>query len=128
MSSSAPARHPGLDPGPSFSSRPDSYASYASNEDWAGAGFPVPAPGENYGVVAVRVIGPLTLWVEHADGTQGEIRFMPDHLNGVFEQLRDPAVFAQVRVEHGAVTWPGELDIAPDNMHRHLAAFGEWVL
>jgi hypothetical protein len=33
----------------------------------------------------------------------------------VFEAVRsDPAVFAQVRVDHGTVVWPGELDLCPD--------------
>jgi hypothetical protein len=33
----------------------------------------------------------------------------------VFEAIRsDPAVFAQVRVDHGTVVWPGEVDLCPD--------------
>jgi hypothetical protein len=47
---------------------------------------------------------------------------------GVFEQLKDPEIFNQVRIEYGAVTWPGEIDLAPDAMHDELAARGEWVL
>jgi hypothetical protein len=35
---------------------------------------------------------------------------------GVFAALTYPDVFAQVHVEFGAVTWPGELDLAPDAM------------
>lgn len=46
---------------------------------------------------------------------------------GVFAALADPAVFAQVTVEHGAVTWPGEIDLAPDSMHAAIAATGEWM-
>ncbi len=34
----------------------------------------------------------------------------------------------QVRVELGVVTWPGEIDLAPDAMHAELAAHGEWHL
>jgi hypothetical protein len=47
---------------------------------------------------------------------------------GVFAALRDPAVFAQVAVEFGAVTWPGEIDLAPDAMHDALKEQGEWIL
>ena len=108
-----------------MSARPDPYA---SNEDWVAGGFQVPGRGSDYTVTSVQVAAPLTLWVEHADGVSGHVRFEPTHLTGVFEPLRDPLVFSQVAVEHGAVTWPGDLAIAPDNMHRHLAAFGEWVL
>src|SRR4051812_10419935 len=33
----------------------------------------------------------------------------------VFEAIRtDPATFAQVRVDHGTVVWPGEVDLCPD--------------
>ena len=36
--------------------------------------------------------------------------------------------FAEARVEMGAVTWPGELDLAPDRMHDDIVAHGECVL
>jgi hypothetical protein len=33
----------------------------------------------------------------------------------VFDSIRsDPNVFAQVRVDHGTVVWPGEIDLCPD--------------
>ena len=80
-------------------------------------------------VSSVKVAGPLTLFVTHSDGVQGHVRFVESHLRGVFEKLRDPAFFAQVGVAHGAVSWPNEeVDLAPDNMHRHLKRDGEWVL
>ena len=31
-------------------------------------------------------------------------------------------------VEHGAVTWPGELDLAPDAMYREIKKNGFWKL
>jgi hypothetical protein len=45
----------------------------------------------------------------------------------VFAALRDPALFAQVRVECGVVTWPGGLGLAPDAMHEAIRQRGEWV-
>jgi hypothetical protein len=33
-----------------------------------------------------------------------------------------------VTIEHGAVTWPGELDLAPDAMHDAIRQHGVWVL
>lgn len=41
---------------------------------------------------------------------------------GIFTVLRDPAVFAKVAVEDGVVTWPGEVDRAPDATSRGRAA------
>ena len=33
----------------------------------------------------------------------------------VFEAIRtDPAKFAQVRVDHGTLVWPGDVDLCPD--------------
>jgi hypothetical protein len=47
---------------------------------------------------------------------------------GVFAVLADPKRFAEVFVDYGAVTWPGEIDLAPDAMHRAIQATGVWVL
>ncbi len=47
---------------------------------------------------------------------------------GVFSKLQDPMVFSQVFLAHGVVTWPGELDLAPDMMYKQIQQFGEWIL
>lgn len=47
---------------------------------------------------------------------------------GVFAALADPYVFSQAFVLYGALTWPGELDLAPDAMYDELRAKGEWVI
>ena len=47
---------------------------------------------------------------------------------GVFAALRDEMLFRQVRLELGAVTWPGELDLAPDAMYAAIKQTGKWVL
>lgn len=101
---------------------------FASNAEWEAAGFPVPSANSDYRVARVRVVGPLTLWIEHQDGVKGHVRFEESALTGIFAALKDARAFGQVRVEYGAVAWPNGLDLAPDNMHRHLAAFGEWIL
>jgi hypothetical protein len=82
----------------------------------------------DWNVVAVEPISSLVLTVRFADGTEGTVRFEPSHLTGVFEALKDPTVFRQVRVELGAVTWPGDIDLAPDAMYREIKRTGEWVL
>jgi len=46
---------------------------------------------------------------------------------GVFQALRDPAVFRQVHLDHGAVTWPGEIDLAPDAMYDDIRNTGRSV-
>lgn len=81
-----------------------------------------------WSVVEVKPIKQLTLVVKFSDGTQGQVRFAQEHLTGVFEVLKDPKIFQQVFIDHGAVTWPGELDLAPDAMYREIREHGEWVL
>ncbi len=71
---------------------------------------------------------PLTLSVRFADGLRGRIRFEPTHLHGVFEKLKNAVLFNQAYVEHGTVTWPGELDLAPDAMYDEIKKNGEWIL
>jgi len=81
-----------------------------------------------WNVASVQPISPLTLTVRFEDGTEGKVRFESSHLTGVFEALKAPDVFKQARVESGAVTWPGEIDLAPDAMYREIKLNGEWVL
>jgi hypothetical protein len=35
----------------------------------------------------------------------------------VFAPLRDKAVFQQLFIEHGALCWPGDLDVAPEYIY-----------
>lgn len=77
----------------------------------------------------VRVIDDYAVWVRFVDGLEGVVRFLPGFFRGVFSHLIDPAQFRQVAVVGGAVTWPGELDLAPDAMHEEIKRRGgEWVV
>src|SRR3954462_13072843 len=78
-----------------------------------------------YEVVAVRPLPGFQLDVEFADGTRG--RFDYSELihredAGIFIPLRDVSFFNRVGIEHGAITWPGEIDLAPDAMYDRLKA------
>lgn len=73
-------------------------------------------------VTKVQAMQNYRLQVEFADGTQGLVdmqRFLSREC-GVFKALRESSVFMQAYIDHGAVTWPGELDLAPDRMHEEL--------
>lgn len=81
-------------------------------------------------VVRVRALPGHNLWVVFSDGTSGRVdvsRLVFGTDAGVFAALRDPVVFAQVAILFGAVTWPGELDLAPDAMYDALKANGSWT-
>ena len=71
-------------------------------------------------VVEARAVGGHRLFLRFADGIAGEVDF--DRLvrwEGVFEPLRDPTRFSQVRVdaELGTVVWPGGADMDPDVLY-----------
>ena len=69
--------------------------------------------------------------VTFIDGVHGSVRMRDQIFSdtaGVFAALRDPEVFATVRVEEGDVIWPIGLDLAPDAMYEEIKAHGEWVL
>ena len=40
----------------------------------------------------------------------------------------DPDIFGMVFLEYGAVTWPGEIDLAPDAMYDAIKTTGIWHL
>ncbi len=80
-------------------------------------------------VTSVAALPGYRLEVSFADGTRGKVdcsRLIRGKRAGVFECLRDERVFVQVGVDHGAVTWPGELDLAPDAMYDAIRADGTW--
>jgi hypothetical protein len=69
--------------------------------------------------------------VSFADGLTGTVdmsRLVHSPKAGVFAALTDPSLFAQVRLDFGAVAWPGDLDLAPDAMHAAIQQHSEWAL
>ncbi|MDE3046499.1 MAG: DUF2442 domain-containing protein [Verrucomicrobiota bacterium] len=82
-------------------------------------------------VTHVKPLADYRLDVTFVDGTQGEVDISKLILSseaGVFEVLRDINLFNQVYIEHGAVTWPGEIDLAPDAMYKEIKKHGKWVI
>jgi hypothetical protein len=75
----------------------------------------------------------LLLRVTFVDGTTGDVDLAsflghPRVRGTVFEPLRAPAVFAQVRAVMGAVQWTNGADLAPDAMYDAIKAHGRWVV
>ena len=82
-------------------------------------------------VVAVTAMPAYRLDVRFRDGTSGIVdisALVNSDSAGVFTSLREPSVFEAVRVELGAVTWPGEVDLAPDALYATIKAKGSCVL
>ncbi len=82
----------------------------------------------DWDVTEVKVVGDHALWVRSRDGVEGTVKFLPGFFRGVFSHLHDQVQFQQVMLVDGVVTRPGDLDLAPDAMHKEIKAHGEWVL
>lgn len=60
---------------------------------------------------------PHLLQLLFTSGERGTFDCHPYLDFGVFQELLDWDVFAQVRVENGTVVWPGGQDICPDTLY-----------
>jgi len=88
-------------------------------------------PRSPWRVTEVEALTNLRLRVAFADGVQGFVDLsglVSSPGAGVFASLANPSLFRQARIEYGVVTWPGELDLAPDAMHDAIRQHGEWRL
>ena len=74
-------------------------------------------------IVEVRPVGGYRLFVRFEDGVAGEVDLEPIlRFDGVFAPLRDPARFAEARVEPelGTIVWPSGADLCPDVVRARL--------
>jgi len=82
-------------------------------------------------VAEVKALDSYRIEVHFHDGTNG-ITDLSSLIHsprpGVFAALRDLSCFNAVTVPYGAVTWPGEIDVAPDAMYAAIQAHGDWKL
>lgn len=66
-----------------------------------------------------------TVHLRFQNGTTADVdlSYLLDY-GGVFEPLRDPAYFAQLRAdaEVGTIVWPNDADIAPETLYAHAHA------
>ncbi|MRW92791.1 DUF2442 domain-containing protein [Duganella sp. FT80W] len=82
----------------------------------------------DWDVIEVKPQGDHLLLVRFKDGLEGTVKFLPSAFRGVFAHLRDTVQFERVAVLDGVVTWPGEIDLAPDAMHAEISRSGQWIL
>jgi Protein of unknown function (DUF2442) len=88
-------------------------------------------PAAPWRVTHMEVLPGFRLRVRFNDGTEGIVE-LADFLNsasaGVFAALRDEGLFRRAQVRLGVVTWPDNLDLAPDAMHREIKDHGRWIV
>ncbi len=70
-------------------------------------------------VVGFERVAPFTLRMSFEDGTTQVIDFRPVLHGEIFEPLRDPAYFDQVRLDQeiGTIVWPNGADFEPATLH-----------
>jgi hypothetical protein len=88
-------------------------------------------PSVPWRVCKVKALDHYRLKVRFVDGLEGYVDLSPlvtGKNAGVFLALKETKLFDQVYVDHGAVTWPGELDLAPDAMYDVIKEHGIWIL
>lgn len=83
-------------------------------------------------VKSVKLIIQGWLYVTFDNGEQKIVCIKP-YINGVLEKLNDPEFFKQVFVdpELETISWPGELDLDPDNLYRegfNIDDIKNWLL
>jgi hypothetical protein len=93
--------------------------------------IPPVRPQAPWRVVEAEALPGFRLRVRFRDGRAGIVE-MSDFIHsdeaGVFAALRDEELFRQATVTLGAVTWPGDLDLAPDAMHGAIKQHGKWIV
>ena len=103
----------------------------AAPQDSSFAVNPPIQPRMPWRVAAVEALPAFRLHVRFVDGTEGTVdlnALVHSSNAGVFASLANLELFTQVYIEHGAVTWPGEIDLAPDAMYVEIKQTGTWVL
>lgn len=78
----------------------------------------------------IKTLPNYEIEVEFNDGTHGFVEMVAlimSNQAGVFAVLKDKDIFNQAYLEYGALTWPGEIDLAPDAMHDAIKKNGRWV-
>lgn len=74
-------------------------------------------------VVEVKPLGGHRLFLRFDDGAAGEIDVASIvRFDGIFAPLRDPKIFARVRLnaELGTIVWPNGADLCPDVLHQRV--------
>lgn len=72
-----------------------------------------------YRVQSFEVVGPYALHVRFDDATEQAINFESVLAGELFQALRNPAVFKEVRIdpELHTLVWPNGADFNPETLH-----------
>src|SRR5262249_24173515 len=92
---------------------------------------PPVSPRAPWRLARLEALPGFRLRVQFNDGVEGTVylgALVHSASAGIFAALRDENLFRQARIELGAATWPANLDLAPDAMHRAIKEYGTWIV
>ena len=75
-------------------------------------------------IVSLEHAGAYAIKVRFADEVEGEIDLAQELEGEMFEQLRDPQLFAQFRLDPDThtIVWPNGADLAPEFVRQMMRA------
>jgi Protein of unknown function (DUF2442) len=86
----------------------------------------------DWSIIRCNVLPNYKIEVSFAGGTSGIADLAPrlsqGPLGDCFDALCDQSMFSKVYLEHGALTWPGGIDLAPDALYLRIRASGISIL
>ena len=74
-------------------------------------------------VTEAKALPDLKLWLRFSDASEGEVdlrEFIDADRRTIVRQLRDPVVFAALRVDADTVVWANGFDLAPEFLRARL--------
>jgi hypothetical protein len=74
-------------------------------------------------VTEARALPGFRLWLRFSDAACGEVNlrdFVESDQRSIVRQLRDPAAFADIRVDADTVVWGNGFDLAPEFLRDRL--------
>ena len=76
-------------------------------------------PSDFARVVEARYLGGYRVWLRFDDGLEGEVDLEDVLWGPVFEPLKDPAYFANFKIDW-TLTWPNGADLAPESLYQRV--------
>jgi hypothetical protein len=76
----------------------------------------------DYHVIEAEYLGGFVVKLRFRDGTAGAIDLESELTGPMFEPLRNPELFRQLRVdpEFHTLVWPNGADLAPEFLHQRV--------
>jgi Protein of unknown function (DUF2442) len=66
--------------------------------------------------IKIQAISHPTILIEFSDSSLRLFSVESLLVYPFFEPLKNPHLFAQARIAHRTITWPGDIDIAPETL------------